>query len=87
MEIFLEILEIVFEVIFFTADNYEASRWKRLVAYSIIFSLMSVLFFLAYIVRAEVLTMGLFIILGCIMAFTLVKSFPEIRRLIRNEEV
>lgn len=87
MEIFLEILETVFEMIFLTADNYEASRWKRLVAYSIIFLLMSVLFFLAYIVRTEVLKMGLFITLGCIMAFTLVKSFPEIRRLIRHEEV
>ena len=86
MEIFLEILEAVFEMIFLTADNCEASRWKRLVAYSIIFSLMSILFFLAYIMRTEAMKMSLFITLGCIMAFTLVKSFPVIRMLIRDEE-
>ena len=87
MEIILDILEAIFEMIFLTSDNMEASRWKRLVAYSIIFLLMSVLFFLAFIVRTEAMTMWLFITLGSIMAFTLVKSFPEIRRLIRNEEV
>jgi uncharacterized membrane protein len=87
MEIFLEILEIVFEAIFNTADNYEASRWKRLVAYILIFIMMAVLFYLSYVVRTEEITKWFFILLGVIMAVTLIKSFPEIRRLIRNEEV
>lgn len=87
MEIFVEILEIVFEAIFHTADNYEASRWKRLVAYAFIFIMMSVLFYLSYVVRTEEITKWFFILLGVIMAITLIKSFPEIRRLIRNEEV
>lgn len=87
MEVLLEILEIVFEAIFRTADNYEASRWKRLVAYAIIFTFMSVLFYLSYVVRTEEMTKWFFIVLGIIMAATLIKSFPEIRRLIRDEEV
>lgn len=87
MEIILEILELVFESIFLTADNYEASRWKRLVAYAIIFTFMSVLFYLAYVVRTEEMKMWLFIVLGLIMSVSLIKSFPEIRRLISDKEV
>ena len=87
MEILLEILEIVLEVIFHIADNYEASRWKRLVAYTIVFTVICVLFYLSYMFRAEEITKWFFIVLGIIMAVTLIKSFPEIRRLIRNEEV
>ena len=87
MEILLEILELVFETIFLTADNHEASRWKRLVAYAIIFTFMSVLFYLAYVVRTEEMKMWLFIVLGLIMSVSLIKSFPEVRRLIRDEEV
>ncbi|PKM90278.1 MAG: hypothetical protein CVU85_01050 [Firmicutes bacterium HGW-Firmicutes-10] len=87
MEIFIEIVGILVEMFTFSAEEKSAPRKIRLIGFVIIFILMGILFYLAYVVRNDTFTMSFFVILGAIMAITLLRSVSDIVRLIRNEEI
>ncbi len=86
MEIFIEIVGMMIETFAFSAEDKNQPRKVRLIGFSIIFILMGLFFFLAYILRYNTFMMSFLIILGLIMALTLLNSLADIIRLIRNEE-
>ncbi len=86
MEILVEIIGTLVEMFAFSAEDKDRPRKIRLIGFFIIFVLMGILFFLAYVIRQDTFTMSFFIILGSIMAITLLRSFSDIVRMIRNEE-
>jgi cation transport ATPase len=87
MEILIEIVGMLVEMFTFSAEEKNAPRKIRLIGFVIIFFLMGILFYLAYVVRNDTFTMSFFVILGTIMAITLMRSYSDIVQLIRNEEI
>ncbi|PKM64218.1 MAG: hypothetical protein CVU96_03990 [Firmicutes bacterium HGW-Firmicutes-20] len=87
MEILIEIIGMFIEMFTFSAEDKSKPRKIRLIGFVIIFILMGTLYYLAYVVRNNTFTMSFFVILGTIMAITLLRSYSDIVRLIRNEEI
>jgi hypothetical protein len=86
MDALIELLGMILEIIFHAVKSNQTNRSIKLIAYTIVFIVMCLVGYLAFVVRDDVITMWFFILMSGFLAVTLLRSLPEIRQLIRNKE-
>ena len=86
MDALIELLGMILEIIFHAVKSNQTNRTIKLIAYTIVFIVMCLVGYLAFVVRDDVITMWFLILMSGFLAVTLLRSLPEIRQLIRNKE-